>query len=55
MEVNAIDLRTQRAVCTTTKTAKTKTTNPTTKPCVVRLDRLLPRDILDFNVIQAKL
>ena len=49
-----IDLHTQWTVITSTKTCKTKTTSLTIKQCVVRLDRLLPRDILDFNVIQTK-
>ena len=47
-----IALHTCRVVPTTTMPKKT---NPTTKPCIVHLHHLLPRDILDFNTIQARI
>ena len=50
-----IDLHTKRYATPTLKTPQTSSTTPNIKRCTVHLDRLLPRDIQDYNTIQVKL
>ena len=49
-----INLHTRKASSTNLKMSDIRNTTLNTKECSVQLDRLLPRDIQDYNVIQAK-